>query len=263
MIAAATLPALPAAAQIQTPAAPQSSDAAVEIDTIVVTGSRIARQDYSANSPIVTMTQEDFKATGSVNIESLINDLPQFTALGNAASNSPNLAGQANVQLRGLGSTRTLVLLNGRRIVPSNASSVVDLNLLPTPLISSIETITGGASSTYGSDAVGGVLNFLLDGNFEGLQFDAQYGSSDRGDASTEAVSLTLGGDIADGRGHAVLSASYSNRASVLNASRAFSLIGGFAGTSPLGSTVFDATNLPTAAAVNAAVPGAARGDTF
>ncbi len=108
------------------------------------------------------MTQEDFKATGSVNIESLINDLPQFTALGNAASNSPNLAGQANVQLRGLGSTRTLVLLNGRRIVPSNASSVVDLNLLPTPLISSIETITGGASSTYGSDAVGGVLNFLL-----------------------------------------------------------------------------------------------------
>ncbi|MFK4057388.1 TonB-dependent receptor domain-containing protein [Brevundimonas sp. NPDC046655] len=263
VIAAATLPALPAAAQIQTPAAPQSSDAAVEIDTIVVTGSRIARQDYSANSPIVTMTQEDFKATGSVNIESLINDLPQFTALGNAASNSPNLAGQANVQLRGLGSTRTLVLLNGRRIVPSNASSVVDLNLLPTPLISSIETITGGASSTYGSDAVGGVLNFLLDGNFEGLQFDAQYGSSDRGDASTEAVSLTLGGDIADGRGHAVLSASYSNRASVLNASRAFSLIGGFAGTSPLGSTVFDATNLPTAAAVNAAVPGAARGDTF
>lgn len=262
-IAATALTALPAAAQDQEPTATQSPEAAVEIDTVVVTGSRIARQDYSANSPIVTVTQEDFRATGSVNIESLINDLPQFTALGNAASNSPNLAGQANVQLRGLGATRTLVLLNGRRIVPSNASSVVDLNLLPTPLISSIETITGGASSTYGSDAVGGVLNFLLNQNFEGVQLDLQYGASARGDAGAEAVSLTIGGDIAEGRGSAVVSATYSNRASVLNADRPFSLISGFAGTSPLGSTVFDATNLPTAAAVNAAVPGAARGDTF
>ena len=161
-LATVVLTAVPAAAQNQDATIAQSQDAEAEVESIVVTGSRIARQDYSANSPIVTVTQEDFRATGSVNIESLINDLPQFTALGNAASNSPNLAGQANVQLRGLGATRTLVLLNGRRVVPSNASSVVDLNLLPTPLISSIETITGGASSTYGSDAVGGVLNFLL-----------------------------------------------------------------------------------------------------
>ena len=258
---AAAATAVPAAAQDQ--AEPQSPPSATELDAVIVTGSRIARQDYIANSPIVTVNQEDFQATGSVNIESLVNDLPQFTALGNAASNSPNLAGQANVQLRGLGSTRTLVLLEGRRIVPSNASSVVDLNLLPTPLISNIETITGGASSTYGSDAVGGVLNFLLDRRFEGFKLDAQYGVSDRGDAEAEAVSLTLGGGFAEGRGRAVLSAGYSNRASVLNARRDFSLIGGFAGTSPLGSTVFDATNLPTAAAVNAAVPGAARGDTF
>lgn len=242
---------------------PTSAEAATEIDTVVVTGSRIARQDYVANSPIVTVTQEDIRATGSVNIESLINDLPQFTPLGNAASNSPNLGGQANVQLRGLGSTRTLVLLNGRRVVPSNASSVVDLNLLPTALISSIETITGGASSTYGSDAVGGVLNFLLNQNFEGAQLDVQYGASSRGDAAAEAVSLTVGGDIAEGRGHAVFSASYSNRESVLNADRSFAAISGFAGTSPLGSTVFDATNLPSALAVTGAVPGASRGDTF
>ncbi|WP_066625494.1 TonB-dependent receptor plug domain-containing protein [Brevundimonas vesicularis] len=242
---------------------PTSAEAATEIDTVVVTGSRIARQDYVANSPIVTVTQEDIRATGSVNIESLINDLPQFTPLGNAASNSPNLGGQANVQLRGLGSTRTLVLLNGRRVVPSNASSVVDLNLLPTALISSIETITGGASSTYGLDAVGGVLNFLLNQNFEGAQLDVQYGASSRGDAAAEAVSLTVGGDIAEGRGHAVFSASYSNRESVLNADRSFAAISGFAGTSPLGSTVFDATNLPSALAVTGAVPGASRGDTF
>lgn len=234
-----------------------------QVDEVVVTGSRIVRKDYVANSPIVTVSQDDIQATGSVNIESLVNDLPQFTPAGNAASNSPNTAGQANVQLRGLGATRTLVLLNGRRVVPSNASSVVDLNLLPTPLISNIETITGGASSTYGSDAVAGVLNFLVNENFEGVQLDLQYGQSDRGDAASSAISLTVGGDIADGRGNAVLSLSYSERDSVMASARPLSSVAGFAGTSPLGSTVFDAANLPTAAAVAAAVPGAARGNTF
>lgn len=262
---------LSATALVTTSAAAQAAGAAPapdqqnpgEVDEVVVTGSRIARKDYLANSPIVTVTQEDVRATGSTNIETLINELPQFTPLGSASSNSPNVAGQAQVQLRGLGAIRTLVLLNGRRVVPSSASSVVDLNLLPTPLISSVETITGGASSTYGSDAVAGVLNFRLNEKFEGVQLDVQYGVSDRGDAASEAVSLTVGGNIADGRGNAVLSLGYSDRDSVLNAARKFSRISGFAGTSPLGSTVFDANNLPSAAAVSAAVPGAARGNTF
>lgn len=262
---------LSATALLATPAAAQQAEAALtanrqnsgEVDEVVVTGSRIARKDYLANSPIVTVTQEDVRATGSANIETLINELPQFTPLGSASSNSPNVAGQAQVQLRGLGAIRTLVLLNGRRVVPSSASSVVDLNLLPTPLISSVETITGGASSTYGSDAVAGVLNFRLNEDFEGVQLDLQYGVSDRGDAASEAVSLTVGGDIADGRGNAVLSLGYSDRDSVLNAAREFSRISGFAGTSPLGSTVFDANNLQSAAAVSGAVPGAARGNTF
>lgn len=233
------------------------------VDTIVVTGSRIARQDYVANSPTVTVTAEDFQATGSVNIDTLINDLPQFTPATNATSNNPSNGGQANVQLRGLGTGRTLVLLNGRRVVPSNASSVVDLNLLPTSLISSIETITGGASSTYGSDAVAGVLNFLLDDQFEGVRFDVQYGESDRNDAGTDAVNLTIGGPIADGRGHAVLSFDYSHRESIFNAARDFASISGFSGTSPLGSMTFDATNLPTAAAVAAVVTGGLPTHTF
>ena len=263
LLSAAALVTTPAGAQeaVAVPAADQQTSG--EVDEIVVTGSRIARKDYLANSPIVTVTQEDVRATGSTNIETLINELPQFTPLGGASSNSPNVAGQAQVQLRGLGAIRTLVLLNGRRVVPSSASSVVDLNLFPTALISSVETITGGASSTYGSDAVAGVLNFRLNDKFEGVQLDAQYGVSDRGDAESDAVSLTVGGDIADGRGNVVLSLGYSNRDSVLNAARKFSLISGFAGTSPLGSTVFDANNLPSAAAVSAAVPGAARGNTF
>jgi outer membrane receptor protein involved in Fe transport len=234
-----------------------------QVEDIVVTGSRIARQDYVANSPIVTVSQEDFQATGSVNIDTLINDLPQFTPATNATSNNPSNGGQANVQLRGLGTTRTLVLLNGRRIVPSNASSVVDLNILPTALIRSIETITGGASSTYGSDAVAGVLNFLLNDDFEGVQVDLQYGETDRNDGGTDSVSLTVGGDIADGRGNAVVSFSYSHREAIFNAARGFASIGGFSGASPLGNTVFDATNLPSAAAVTAAINGAIPSHTF
>lgn len=260
LLSAAAVMTTPAMAQDPEPATDEQAAAEVEI---VVTGSRIARKDYLANSPIVTLTQEDIKATGSTNIETLINELPQFTPLGSASSNSPNVAGQAQVQLRGLGAIRTLVLLNGRRVVSSSASSVVDLNVFPTALISNVETITGGASSTYGSDAVAGVLNFQLNKKFDGVLIDAQAGISDRGDAASQAVSLTVGQDIAAGRGNVVLSLGYSNRDSVLNAAREFSLIGGFAGTSPLGSTVFDATNLPSAAAVSAAVPGAARGNTF
>ncbi len=252
-----------ASALMSTPVLAQDAPQDDQVDDIVVTGSRIARQDYVANSPIVTVTQEDFQATGSVNIDTLINDLPQFTPAANATSNNPSAGGQANVQLRGLGVGRTLVLLNGRRVISSNASSVVDLNILPTSVISSIETITGGASSTYGSDAVAGVLNFLLDDDFEGVRFDVQYGETDRNDGGTDAVNLTIGGDIADGRGHAMLSLDYSNRELIFNRDRDFAAIGGFSGTSPLGSTVFEGTNLPSAAAVTAAIPGALPSNTF
>ena len=256
LVAAASLMAAPAMAQ-------DAQDDQDSVDDIVVTGSRIVRQDYVANSPIVTVSQEDFQATGSVNVDTLINELPQFTPAANASSNNPSAGGQANVQLRGLGTGRTLVLLNGRRVISSNASSVVDLNILPTSLISSIETITGGASSTYGSDAVAGVLNFLLNNDFEGVQIDLQYGESDRNDAGTDSVNLTIGGDIADGRGHAVLSFDYSNRELLYNADRDFASISGFSGTSPLGSTLFEGTNLPSAAAVSAIIAGGLPAHTF
>ncbi len=252
-----------ATALMAAPAMAQTAQDQDQVDDIVVTGSRIARQDYVANSPIVTVTAEDFQATGSVNIDTLINDLPQFTPAANATSNNPSNGGQANVQLRGLGTGRTLVLLNGRRVVASNASSVVDLNILPTSLISSVETITGGASSTYGSDAVAGVLNFLLDNDFEGVRMDFQYGETDRNDGDTNAVNLTIGGKFGDDRGHAVLSFDYSHRSPLFNAARPFSAISGFSGASPLGSTIFDAQNLPTTAVVAGFITGGINSNTF
>lgn len=229
----------------------QQPDEAAQIDDIVVTGSRIVRQDYESTSPIVTVGAEDFQATGAVTIDALINDLPQFVPSINQTSNNPSNGGQANINLRGLGTVRTLVLMNGRRVVPSNSTGTVDINILPTPLIRNVEVISGGASAAYGSDALAGVANFILDDNFKGVQFDAQYGVTDRSDGATESYSVTLGGDIADGRGNAVISVGRSTREFIYNRDREFSAVSGPSGTSPLGSTVFDSTNLPTAAFVN------------
>ncbi|GAA0869154.1 TonB-dependent receptor [Brevundimonas basaltis] len=229
---------------------PVAEDAA-QVGDIIVTGSRIARKDYVSTSPIVTVSQEDFQATGAVTIDALINDLPQFVPSINQTSNNPSNGGQANINLRGLGTQRTLVLMNGRRVVPSNSSGAVDINILPTPLIRNVEVISGGASAAYGSDALAGVANFIIDNRFEGVQFDAQYGVTDRKDGATESYSVTMGGDIADGRGNAVLSLGHSTREFIYNRDREFSRISGPSGTSPLGSTVFDSTNLPNQAFIN------------
>jgi len=233
-------------------AAPAAAQEATEVEEIIITGSRIARQDYQAASPIVTVGQEDFQATGAVTIDTLINDLPQFVPAVASTSNNPSNGGQANIDLRGLGTTRTLVLLNGRRVIPSNSNGTVDINILPGSLIRSIEVISGGASAAYGSDALAGVANFILDENFEGVRFDAQYGVTDREDGETESFSVTLGGPIAEGRGHALFSIERSTRSLIFNRDREFSSVSGPSGASPLGNTVFDANNLPTQAAINA-----------
>lgn len=250
-LAAAVLAPGVASAQAQTlPEADAQAQQATQVGDIVVTGSRIARQDYQSASPIVTVDQQDFQATGSVTIDTLVNDLPQFVPSVNQTSNNPSNGGQANINLRGLGTGRTLTLLNGRRVVPSNSDNTVDINILPTPLIRNIEVISGGASAAYGSDAVAGVANFILDDRFQGVRLDAQYGVTDRSDGETESYSITLGGAFDDDRGNAVVSIGRSTRALIYNAAREFSAVSGASGTSPLGSTVFDGNNLPNLAFV-------------
>lgn len=238
--------AAPAAAQSQS-----ADDQATQVGEIVVTGSRISRQDYQSTSPIVTVDAQDFQATGSVTIDSLLNDMPQFVPSINSTSNNPSNGGQANLNLRGLGTARTLVLMNGRRVVPSNASGVVDVNILPTALIKNIEVISGGASAAYGSDALAGVANFILNENFEGVQIDAQYGETDRSDGITQSYSLTVGGNFAEDRGNMVISLGRSTRAQIYNGARDWAAISGASGTTPLGSTNFDASNAPSQAFIN------------
>lgn len=178
--------------------------------------------------------------------------MPQFVPSVSSTSNNPSNGGQANIDLRGLGTARTMILLDGHRVVPSNANGTVDVNVIPSALIQNIEVISGGASATYGSDALAGVVNFKLNNNFSGLQMDAQYGVTEEGDGREKSLALTAGGKYADDRGHAVLSLSYSERGEVYNAARDFSKISGASSTTPYGR--YDATgaNLPSQAAVDA-----------
>jgi len=240
----------------------QAAPAGEERDVVVITGSLIARQDYVANSPIVTVDAEDIQATGTTTLDTLLNNMPQFVPAINMTSNNPSNGGQANVSLRGLGTNRTLVLMNGRRVVPSNNDGTVDINLIPSQLVQSVEVITGGASATYGSDALAGVVNFILR-DIEGVEASVQYGVTDRSDGENYAVSLAAGGDFDEGRGKASLMLSYNSRADIFNSARSFSAISGASGASPLGNTVFDTSNLPTQLAITAAVPGAIPGETF
>lgn len=147
------------------------------LEEVVITGSRIAQPNLTNTSPIATITSEDIKATGLTRIEDLVTQLPQAFAAQNATvSNGSN--GTATVDLRGLGSQRTLVLIDGRRMPYGSASSsAADLNSIPTEMVERVEVLTGGASAVYGSDAVSGVVNFIMKKDFEGLQIDAQLGS--------------------------------------------------------------------------------------
>ncbi|WP_165799680.1 TonB-dependent receptor domain-containing protein [Sphingomonas oleivorans] len=239
------------------PSATAAEPAAEPSGEIVITGSRIARPDYVANSPIVSLSQDAFQNSGRVTMEKALSELPQFTGSfgqGNGGSTSTGLnGGQAYASLRGLGSKRTLLLLDGRRLQPSNPDGSVDLNIIPEALIENIEVITGGASTTYGSDATAGVVNFRLKRSFEGVELSGQYGLSDYGDGDSTRITGTVGGEFADGRGSAVLSLDYTKRDRALQNERDYyvfrSTTPGLS-TIPQGTALFGA-NLPTLAAVN------------
>jgi iron complex outermembrane receptor protein len=153
--------------------------ASADVSEIVVTGTRIPTPNLTSVAPVTSVTSADIKAQGVSRVEDLINSLPQsFAAQGSNVSNGSN--GTATVNLRGLGSARTLVLIDGRRLMAGNPTSAVapvsaDLNFIPTALVERVDILTGGASAVYGADAVAGVVNFIMKKNFEGVQVDAQY----------------------------------------------------------------------------------------
>ena len=192
------------------------------IEEVVITGSRIQRADLSAVSPFTTVSGEEFQISGIVNIEQKLNELPSTLPSFGASSNNPG-DGTARVDLRGLGTARTLVLVNGRRYIPATQTGVVDLNSIPATLIKQVDVLTGGASAVYGSDALAGVVNFQLVDDFEGMEITSLYDITSEGDAERYNFDITIGGNFDEGRGNAVLYASYLSRKALFSDARDFS----------------------------------------
>lgn len=174
-------------------------------DVIVITGSRISTVGFDAPTPTTVVSAADLKVAGRTDIQATLADLPQFRMTQSATStNTVTMSGQSPADLRGLGSSRTLVLVNGRRHVSSN-----DLQTIPYSLVKSIDVVTGGASAAYGSDAVAGVVNIMLDNEREGFEIGAQTGISSRGDGAKYLLEGSAGTSFADGRGHVIIGGDY------------------------------------------------------
>jgi len=202
-----------------------AQEGAADDDVVVITGSRIQRTDTVAPSPITSVDEELFELNNVVNTEDLLNTLPQLIPAFDATSNNPG-NGTATVSLRGLGTTRTLVLVDGTRFVGSGAAQVVDLNNIPAAMIERVDVVTGGASAVYGSDAIAGVVNFILRDDFEGVEVSSSHEFSlDEGDAAITDVSITIGGNFDNGRGNATMSYGYTHREAVFQADREFSQV--------------------------------------
>ena len=219
------LSAMPAAAQTT---APNQPAAEASSEAIVVTGSRIVRRDFEANSPIVTVESETFENISTVAIETALNQLPQFVpALSqfetmDVQSSATSTPGASTLNLRGLGSNRNLVLVDGRRAQPVNGALTIDINSIPSAAIQRVEIITGGASAVYGADAVSGVVNFILKKDYDGLEFGAQYGLTEKGDASEFRVSALMGANLANGRGNVMFGVEHAKRGTAYSRDRKF-----------------------------------------
>jgi iron complex outermembrane receptor protein len=194
-----------------------------KLEQVLVTGTRITTAGLGLPAPSRIATADDIDATGVANIQDLLAQYPSIGTPSNRTNENfrTDSAGVATVDLRNLGVQRTLVLVNGRRFVAGiPGSSTVDLNSIPQQFIERVDVISGGASAVYGSDAVAGVVNVIYRTDFEGVEIDAQYGSSAHGDDEQYQASLTIGAGGADGRGNIVVHAGYSDQGAVYSRDR-------------------------------------------
>jgi len=181
------------------------------LEEVIVTGSRIKRRDYTSPSPLTTVGRDEFEFSGQPTLEEYLNQMPQVQPDFGRTANNPG-DGTARLNLRALGAGRTLVLLNGRRLAPSDVGSAVDVNNLPRALVEHVEIITGGASTVYGSDAIAGVVNFITRQDFEGLGIDGSYSISAEGDSEIYDANVVWGMPLAGGDGNLTLHAGWYER---------------------------------------------------
>jgi outer membrane receptor protein involved in Fe transport len=197
--------AAPVTAQ-ETPAAPDQTQ------DIVVTASRVNRSGFTAPTPTTVLNAGELQRRAPNNVSEVLNELPTFRASISPNTQSLSLAnsGQTYLDLRGLGSQRTLVLVDGRRVTPSSTAGQVDVNVIPSSLIDNIEVVTGGASASWGSDAVAGVVNIILKKKMQGIEASAQYGISDRSDDRNYTFTGAAGTSLLEDRGHILIGGEYS-----------------------------------------------------
>jgi outer membrane receptor protein involved in Fe transport len=225
------------------------------LEEIVVTGSRIVRKDYSSSSPVVTIDVEEMTEFGEITVEQSLNAMPQFVEGTNSGTVAIGAGIGATLNMRALGSTRNLVLLDQRRLPVASQFGVVDVNIIPTGLLSGVEVLTGGASSVYGSEAISGVVNFQSVDYFEGLNVYLEGGDAFDGGASALDVSIAGGASSGDGRGRAILAIGHTDRGALRGEDRdffSFAIPSSFIGQGAYRS----GGNAPDQAAVNALFQG-------
>ena len=234
LVGGSALFAAPAFAQATQPQDAQTSetaDTAAE-NTIIVTGSLIRNPNLVQSNPVNVTTADQIELKQSNTAEDVLRELPGVVANIGSAVNNGN-GGSSYVDLRGLGSNRNIVLLDGNRITPVDLSGRVDLNNIPLALISRVDALTGAAVTTYGADAITGVVNFVTKKDFAGIDFSASEQITEKGDGNYFRTDLTVGANFDDGRGNAVLSLGYQQSDPVYQGARDFSVFGvdSFSGT--------------------------------
>ncbi|WP_415643980.1 TonB-dependent receptor domain-containing protein [Sphingomonas antarctica] len=206
--------------------------AAEEGQTIVVTGSLLSNPNLAQTQPVNVTTAETINLRQNNVAEEVLRDIPGIVPNVGSAVNNGN-GGASNVDLRGLGSNRNLVLIDGNRVVPGSLAGVFDLNNIPLALVERVDALTGGASTTYGADAIAGVVNFVTKTNFSGLEASIGEQITERGDGNYLRADVTIGANFDDGRGNAVFSIGYQESDPVYQGDRNFSRdsIDSFSGT--------------------------------
>lgn len=224
----------PSAAQAAPAATPAKtttkSGKAQTLQAVVVTGTRIPRPALTASAALQSISPEEIRLEGVTNVDQLLANVPSAFTL--SSSNSDTEDGFSTVGLRGFGANRTLVLIDGTRVVPGDPAAFntgnsdvngTNLNFIPTALVQRVEVLTGGASAVYGSDAIAGVVNFIMKQNFDGFSFDGQWTQSGEGDGATYSPTVVWGVNSADGKSNVTLYANYTRRDAVPAQARDFS----------------------------------------
>jgi len=231
------------------------SQAEQEVERISVTGSRIRRPGAVSTSPIFSMDIEELSYLQEPEVERILKVLPS-TIPGDGANVNNGSAGAATVNLRGLGTQRTLILMDGRRMTPFNYNGEVDTSAIPTALLEGVDVVTGGASAVYGSDAISGAINFRMKKDFEGVELQYNHAVTGDNDGDKDNLSLTIGSNTADGKGNVAVSVSWMNRDQVLLGDRPLGLLG-IDSESGAGLAEFNAGLPPVEAAAGCDAPNA------